>query len=68
YKKLNRELTDLLQRDGLTPEAEEKVNQLLNELREWLHYYDWLNRLIEFFESEEVFQYVPRTKESSSLK
>ncbi|MCY9403322.1 GbsR/MarR family transcriptional regulator, partial [Bacillus spizizenii] len=68
YKKLNRELTDLLQRDGLTPEAEEKVNQLLKELREWLHYYDWLSRLIEFFESEEVFQYVPKTKESSSLK
>ena len=68
YKKLNRELTDLLQRDGLTPEAEEKVNQLLKELREWLHYYDWLSRLIEFFESEEVFQYVPKTKEGSSLK
>ncbi|MFE4512273.1 GbsR/MarR family transcriptional regulator, partial [Bacillus subtilis] len=33
-----------------------------------LHYYDWLSRLIEFFESEEVFRYVPKTKESSSLK
>ncbi len=67
HKKLSRELLSILDEE-LTPEAEEKVNQLLYELKEWLHYYDWLSRLIEFFESEEIFQYVPKTKESSTLK
>ncbi|MCY8523734.1 GbsR/MarR family transcriptional regulator [Bacillus atrophaeus] len=67
HKKLSRELTDLLKEDNLSPEAEAKVDQLLIELKEWLNYYDWLSRLIDFFESEEVFQYVPKTIKSSSL-
>ncbi|MCY8519998.1 GbsR/MarR family transcriptional regulator, partial [Bacillus atrophaeus] len=48
----SRELTDLLKEDNLSPEAEAKVDQLLIELKEWLNYYDWLSRLIDFFESE----------------
>lgn len=46
--------------EELTPEAEEKVNELLKELKEWLDYYNWLSRLIEFFESEDIFKYVPK--------
>ncbi|MEC0613051.1 GbsR/MarR family transcriptional regulator, partial [Bacillus spizizenii] len=59
HKKLNRELLSVLDEE-LTPEAEEKVNELLKELQEWLDYYNWLGRLIEFFESEEIFKYVPK--------
>ncbi len=59
HKKLNRELLSVLDEE-LTPEAEEKVNELLKELKEWLDYYNWLSRLIEFFESEEIFKYVPK--------
>ncbi|KXZ20137.1 GbsR/MarR family transcriptional regulator [Bacillus nakamurai] len=68
YKKLNRELTELLESENLSPEIEDRVCQLLDELKEWLNYYDWLSRLIEFFESEEVFQYVPKTIKSSPRK
>ncbi|MCY8511208.1 GbsR/MarR family transcriptional regulator [Bacillus mojavensis] len=59
HKKLNRELLSILDEE-LSPEAEEKVNELLKELKEWLDYYNWLGRLIEFFESEEIFKYVPK--------
>ncbi|WP_035689910.1 GbsR/MarR family transcriptional regulator [Bacillus atrophaeus] len=54
HKKLNRELLTALEGD-LSPEAEVKINELLKELKEWLDYYNWISRLIEFFESEEVF-------------
>ncbi|MCY8520982.1 GbsR/MarR family transcriptional regulator [Bacillus atrophaeus] len=59
HKKLNRELLTALEGD-LSPEAEEKINELLKELKEWLDYYNWISRLIEFFESEEVFKHVPK--------
>ncbi|WP_404450577.1 GbsR/MarR family transcriptional regulator [Virgibacillus necropolis] len=56
-QKLQRELANI---DGtLNEEAEEKVNELLKETRIWLDYYDWINRLTEFFESGEVFKHVP---------
>lgn len=38
--------------EELTPEAEEKVNELLKELKEWLDYYNWLSRLIEFLRAK----------------
>ncbi|MCG8398315.1 GbsR/MarR family transcriptional regulator [Bacillus atrophaeus] len=59
HKKLNRELLTALEGD-LSPEAEVKINELLKELKEWLDYYNWISRLIEFFESEEVFKHVPK--------
>ncbi|MED4799837.1 GbsR/MarR family transcriptional regulator [Bacillus atrophaeus] len=59
HKKLNRELLTALEGD-LSPEAEVKINELLKELKEWLDYYNWISRLIDFFESEEVFKHVPK--------
>lgn len=47
HKKLNRELLTALEGD-LSPEAEVKINELLKELKEWLDYYNWISRLIEF--------------------
>ncbi|MCX2736814.1 GbsR/MarR family transcriptional regulator [Bacillus sp. AnS8] len=59
HKKLNRELTAVLE-NGVPEEAEEKINELLKELKDWLDYYNWISRLIEFFESEEIFKHVPK--------
>lgn len=62
-QKLQREL-DKIGNDGtLDKEAEEKVNELLKETRIWLDYYDWIDRLTEFFESGEVFKHVPIHKD-----
>ena len=43
YKKLNRELTAVLE-NGVPEEAEEKINELLKELKDWLDYYNWISR------------------------
>ncbi len=51
HKKLKRDLLSVLDEE-LTPEAEEKVNELLKELKEWLDYYNWLSRLIEFLRAK----------------
>ncbi len=60
YKKTCKELLELLEQDDLPEETVDKINLLLSEIKESLDYYDWISRLIEFFESEEVFQHVPK--------
>jgi HTH-type transcriptional regulator, osmoprotectant uptake regulator len=62
---LSRELVEIQETEGLDEETEQKVNELLKETKEWLDYYDWLNRLTEFFESGEVFQHVPKVSTKS---
>lgn len=60
--RLRQELLDIQESGSLDSETEEKVNRLLRETKEWLDYYNWLNRLTEFFESGEVFNHVPKHK------
>ncbi|TCP30570.1 DNA-binding transcriptional regulator GbsR (MarR family) [Scopulibacillus darangshiensis] len=59
-KRLYRELKDIQDNDSLDPETEEMVNDLFKETKEWLEYYQWLDRLVEFFESGEIFDHVPK--------
>ncbi len=39
---------------------EQAMNNILKEIRDWMDYYDWIKRLILFFESGEVFKHVPK--------
>lgn len=44
-------------------QSEEDVaaqKELTNEINLWSDYYDWIDRLIDLFESGEIFQYVPK--------
>lgn len=58
-QKLQRELASIEKGELLDEETELKVNELLKEMRIWLDYYDWIDRLTEFFESGEIFKHVP---------
>ncbi len=60
---LSRKLAEMQDSGELDEETEQKINELLKETKEWLDYYDWLNRLTEFFESGEVFQHVPKASD-----
>jgi len=42
-----------------TPEIAAKIDELKEELDEWFAYYDWIRRLVEFFESGDIFDAVP---------
>lgn len=59
-KKLSFELNGILENDQLDEETEQKINDLLRETKELLDYYQWLGRLVEFFDSGEIFKYVPK--------
>lgn len=60
-KKVKTELLLLLEQETLSEDDEQKVNDLLKEAKEWVEYYQWLARLVEFFESGEIFNHVPKT-------
>jgi HTH-type transcriptional regulator, osmoprotectant uptake regulator len=59
-KRLKQEIVELMENEGLSQETEQKINELLKETKEWLDYYQWLSRLVEFFESGEIFKHVPK--------
>lgn len=33
--------------------------EIINEIKLWKNYYDWIERLINFFESGQIFEHVP---------
>ncbi|QQK81999.1 GbsR/MarR family transcriptional regulator [Salicibibacter cibi] len=49
-------------------EAEERILALKQELDDWSAYYNWIQRLVDFFESGEIFEAVPVHETDSTNK
>ena len=56
-----KEYSKLIINDHVHLEIKEKVESDLEKLQHMKDYYDWLKRLIETFETGEIFQLVPKT-------
>ncbi|MBY7144944.1 GbsR/MarR family transcriptional regulator [Virgibacillus sp. NKC19-3] len=55
------------QNDGTSDkQVEKKISELKQELDDWVAYYDWIDRLVDFFESGKVFDVVPVTQENTT--
>lgn len=65
-KKVSQRLRKLEQSESLNEEEEAKLKELLTETKLWLDYYDWLSRLVEFFESGEVFKHIPKNEDQQN--
>ncbi|MCP8618143.1 GbsR/MarR family transcriptional regulator [Salirhabdus salicampi] len=59
-QKIAVELKEIIEDDNSDDEIKEKAEQYLKENEEIFQFYDWLGRLVEFFESHEVFEHVPK--------
>lgn len=59
-ERMQRKITELRETSELTLESEQMLNELLEELYEWTAYYDWIQRVNNFFESGEIFKHVPK--------
>lgn len=62
--KLSEELELIIQSDD-DEEVRNKAKRLLEENKRAIEYFNWIRRLINFFDSNEVFKYVPKTKENN---
>ncbi|WP_077590483.1 GbsR/MarR family transcriptional regulator [Planococcus lenghuensis] len=54
------ELNDLKAAGDLDAETAEQIDKDLLKLEAGLEYYDWLSRLVDSFESHEIFDYIPK--------
>src|SRR5699024_10452316 len=57
-QRLMKKIDELKENESLTPENEAAMNELLEELYEWMEYYDWIRRVNRLFESGEIFKHV----------
>jgi DNA-binding transcriptional regulator GbsR (MarR family) len=57
--KLQREIDEIATASDGSPEVDQKITELRKELDEWVAYYNWISRLVEFFESGDIFDAVP---------
>jgi DNA-binding transcriptional regulator GbsR (MarR family) len=60
-RKFQEDLNKLKKQDGLDEETLELIDMDIEKLRAGLEYLDWLHRLIQSFESHEIFDYIPKT-------
>lgn len=58
-RKLRTNLDAIELDDSQSEKVIEEKEQLNQETEEWSNYYDWINRLIDFFESGDIFEHVP---------
>lgn len=66
-EKSKKELFELLNCDNLDDEVRLEAEKMLAKLDYALEYYDWLQRLVNSFESKEIFDYIPRKKKGHRL-
>lgn len=59
-KKFIDELNEIKEKGDLDEESKELIEKDLNKLHSGLEYLDWLNRLIQSFESHEIFDFIPK--------
>ncbi|RKD69724.1 DNA-binding transcriptional regulator GbsR (MarR family) [Sinobaca qinghaiensis] len=58
-KKLQQEINEIEKANNGSYEVKAKVEELRKELSKWVAYYNWINNLVEFFESGAIFESVP---------
>jgi DNA-binding transcriptional regulator GbsR (MarR family) len=62
-QKITVELTKIIEDEEADEETVEKAKMYQKETIEILNFYDWLGRLVHFFESHEVFNHVEKTED-----
>lgn len=56
------ELQSLLEDENVDSQVQSEAKLDIEKLTNALEYYDWLNRLVDNFESKEIFNYIPKKK------
>lgn len=56
------ELQSILDDDQVDSKVKTEAKIDIEKLNDALEYYDWLNRLVDSFESKEIFNYIPKKK------
>lgn len=66
-EKSMKELKELINNEETSEEVKELANTDILKLQESLDYYDWLNRLVDSFETKEIFNFIPKKYDRERL-
>lgn len=58
-----KELKSLVEQDEVENEIRIEAENIIEKLYSCLEYYRWLNRLVDSFESQEIFKFIPKKEE-----
>lgn len=61
-EKVIQDLDSILHDEHATPEEKDKAQAYYDDTQQSLEFFDWVDRLVEVFESHEIFDYVPKLK------
>ncbi|WP_019153050.1 GbsR/MarR family transcriptional regulator [Robertmurraya massiliosenegalensis] len=61
-EKSKKELLDLLSEKDIEDDTRLEAEKMMTKLDYALEYYDWLQRLVNSFETKEIFEYIPLKK------
>ncbi|MBS4172990.1 GbsR/MarR family transcriptional regulator [Bacillus sp. FJAT-49736] len=58
-----KELQEMLENENVEMDTKEIIKGDIEKLEYTMEYYEWLNRLVDTFESQEIFNFVPKKNE-----
>lgn len=64
-KKSLSEIQSLLDDERVDTHVKNQANMDIEKLTSAIEYYEWLNRLVDSFESKEIFEFIPKKTEKS---
>lgn len=67
-KKSIDELNELIEQDDIDEETKGLIEKDLEKLHAGLEYINWLSRVIEMFESHDIFEYIPKSLSETEEK
>ncbi|WP_182200908.1 GbsR/MarR family transcriptional regulator [Paraliobacillus salinarum] len=59
-QRIIQDLNSILEDENASENLIEEAKQYKIDSEQSIEYYDWVDRLVEFFESQEIFKYVPK--------
>ncbi|WP_138418713.1 GbsR/MarR family transcriptional regulator [Aquibacillus sediminis] len=61
--KIQHDLNEIIENDQTSDDIKEEAKTYLEDSYKSLEYYDWIRRLVDFLESQEIFKHVPKVKD-----
>lgn len=64
--RLQNKVEQIQESSDLTDADKANIDNIESEIDEWAEYFEWIKRLTEFFDSGEIFKYVPKNKQGGN--
>lgn len=64
-EKIMQDVNDILQDENATDEEKSKAQKYYDDTKNSMEFFKWVNRLVDVFESRDIFKYVPKQEDNT---